>query len=445
MATSVGGTAGSPRDEAATGAGRPATAGRWGIAIAAVLVQLALGAVYAWSVFNKPLQTEFGWSKSQAVLPFEAAIGTIFIGSLIGGRIQDRVGPRPVALGGVVLYSVGIMLASFTHAKDQLWLLVVTYGVMGGIGLGLAYITPIAMLVKWFPDRRGLITGIAVGGFGFGAVITSPVATAMLRNTPNKTSVFLPLGIAYLIAGLIGASMFRNPPAGYAVPGFDPAVAARRNVATTVAFDLRGALRTPQWYLLTAILCLNTLCGIAFISQASDAAQNVARVSVATAGTFVGIMGLFNGAGRIGWAALSDRIGRLRAFMGMLIVQGISFLVLPHTVFAIFAILGALIYLAYGGGFGTMPATAADFFGTPNAGAIYGAMIVAWSIGGVVGPLIAAKLYESSGSYDLPFTVLGIVALVSLALPLITRPPSEGGPGLIDLKEAEADVNAPRA
>jgi len=420
MATSVEGAAGTPAD------GRPSTAGRWGIAIAAVLVQLALGAVYAWSVFNKPLQAEFGWSKSEAVLPFEAAIGTIFIGTLVGGRIQDRIGPRPVALAGVVLYSVGIMLASLTHTKDQLWLLVLTYGVMGGIGLGLAYITPIAMLVKWFPDKRGLITGIAVGGFGFGAVITSPVATAMLRNTDQKTSVFLPLGIAYLVAGLIGASMFRNPPAGYTVPGYDAAAKVTRNVATTRAYTLPEALRTPQWYLLTAILCLNTLCGIAFISQASDAAQNIAGVSAAVAGTFVGIMGLFNGAGRIGWAALSDRIGRMRAFMGMLVVQGISFLILPHSVFVIFAILSALIYLSYGGGFGTMPATAADFFGTPNAGAIYGAMIIAWSIGGVVGPLLAAKLYESSGSYDRPFTVLGIVALVSVALPLITRPPAGG-------------------
>jgi OFA family oxalate/formate antiporter-like MFS transporter len=267
----------------------------------------------------------------------------------------------------------------------------------------------------------------------------------MLKNTSQKTSVFLPLGIAYLIAGLIGASMFRNPPAGYTVAGYDPAVAARRNVATTRAYTLREALRTPQWYMLTAILCLNTLCGIAFISQASDAAQNIGKVSVGTAGTFVGIMGLFNGAGRIGWAALSDRIGRMRAFLGMLLVQGIAFLILPHMVFAIFAILGALIYLAYGGGFGTMPATAADFFGTPNAGAIYGLMIIAWSIGGVVGPLIASKLYESSGSYDRPFTVLGIVALVSMVLPLITRPPAEGGPGLINLTEAEPDVTAERA
>jgi len=407
--------------------------------VAAVLVQLALGAVYAWSVFNKPLQSEFGWSKSEVVLPFEVAIGTIFIGTFVGGRIQDRRGPRPVALAGVVLYSVGIMLASLTNTKDQLWLLVLTYGVMGGIGLGLAYITPIAMLAKWFPDKRGLITGIAVGGFGFGAVITGPVAKNLLAGTPHKPGVFLPLGIAYLVAGLIGASMFRNPPAGYVVPGWEASTVGR-NVPTTRAYDLGAALRTPQWWLLTAILTLNTLTGIAFISQASDAAQGLTGISAGAAATFVGLMGLFNGAGRIGWAALSDGIGRMRAFFGMLLVQGLAFLLLPHVAFAVFAVLAALIYLSYGGGFGTMPATAADFFGTPNAGAIYGAMIVAWSIGGVVGPLIASKLYESTGGYSVPFTVLGIVALVSMALPLITRPPAAGTHADADLLEAQSRV-----
>src|SRR3954465_14132078 len=257
MATSVEGAS-------AAAGGRPATAGRWGIAVAAVLVQLALGAVYAWSVFNKPLQAEFGWSKSQVVLPFEVAIGTIFIGTFVGGRIQDRRGPRPVALAGVVLYSVGIMLASLVSSKDQLWLLVLTYGVMGGIGLGLAYITPIAMLAKWFPDKRGLITGIAVGGFGFGAVITGPVAKNLLAGTSHKPGVFLPLGLAYLIAGLIGASMFRNPPAGYTVPGWEPSTTTR-NVAGTRVYTLSEALRTRQWYMLTAILALNVTCGIAFI------------------------------------------------------------------------------------------------------------------------------------------------------------------------------------
>src|SRR4051812_25305541 len=254
------------------------TRGRWGLVVAAVLVQLALGAVYAWSVFNKPLQSEFGWSKAQAVLPFEFAIGTIFIGSLVGGRIQDRRGPRPVALGGSVLYACGIMLASLVSSSDQLWLLVLSYGVLGGIGLGAAYITPIAMLSKWFPDRRGLITGIAVAGFGFGAVLTAPAAKALLNGTDDKTSVFLPLGIAYLIAGVVGALFFRNPPDGYQVPGFVPASTGRA-VAGTRNYTLPEALRTKQWYMLTAILTLNVTCGIGFISQASDAAQSVAGVS----------------------------------------------------------------------------------------------------------------------------------------------------------------------
>ena len=401
------------------------TRGRWGIVIAAVLVQLALGAVYAWSVFNKPLQAQFGWSKTQVVLPFEVAIGTIFIGSFIGGRIQDRMGPRPVAFVGGVLYSVGVILASLVSSKDQLWLLVLTYGAMGGIGLGAAYITPIAMLTKWFPDRRGLITGIAVAGFGFGAVITAPVAKALLNGTASKPHVFLPLGIAYLVAVILGASFFRNPPAGYAVPGFVPASTGRA-VAGTRVYDLAEALRTPQWYLLTAILALNVTCGIGFISQASDSAQAVAGVTAATAATLVGVLGLFNGAGRIAWAWLSDRVGRMQAFMGMLALQAVCFFILPHaTAFALFAVLAALIYLAYGGGFGTMPATAADYFGTPNAGAIYGGMIIAWSIGGVVGPLVTAALYESSGKhYTLPFTVLAVVALVALVLPMITKMPS---------------------
>lgn len=396
--------------------------------LAAVLVQLALGAVYAWSVFNKPLQAEFGWSKAEVVLPFEVAIGTIFIGSLVGGRIQDRRGPRPVALGGGILYAVGTMLASLVSSSDQLWLLLLTYGVLGGIGLGAAYITPIAMLSKWFPDKRGLITGIAVAGFGFGAVITAPVAKALLAGTDHKTSVFLPLGIAYLVAVLLGASFFRDPPAGYRVPGFTPAVGGRA-VAGTRAYTFGEALRTRQWYLLTLILTLNVTCGIALISQAADAAQAVVGVSAATAAGLVGVLGLFNGGGRVAWAWLSDRIGRMPAFLGMLALQGVCFLILPHAAaFWLFAVLAALVYLAYGGGFGTMPATAADYFGTPNAGAIYGAMIVAWSIGGVVGPLVTALLYDASGkSYTLPFTVIGILAFVALVLPPITRLPTAPG------------------
>jgi OFA family oxalate/formate antiporter-like MFS transporter len=424
---------------------RNPTRGRWGIVVAAVLVQLALGAVYAWSVFNKPLQDQFGWSKTEVVLPFEVAIGTIFIGSLVGGRLQDRYGPRPVAVGGAVLYSVGIMLASLVSGPGDLWLLVLTYGVMGGIGLGAAYITPIAMLVKWFPDRRGLITGIAVAGFGFGAVITAPAAKALLGGTADKPNVFLPLGVAYLVAGVIGAALFRNPPAGYQVPGFVPSTTGP-TVATARAYGLGEALRTRQWYLLTAILALNVTCGIALISQAADATEQIAGVSAATAAGLVGFLGLLNGGGRIFWAWLSDRIGRMTAFLGMLGLQALCFFILPHAgAFVLFAVLAALIYLAYGGGFGTMPATAADFFGTPNAGAIYGAMIVAWSIGGVCGPLLAAALYEASGqSYTVPFTVIACIALVGLALPLLTKMPAEPRPEAGGGTAAGAGVTARR-
>ncbi|MGE5763096.1 MAG: OFA family MFS transporter [Mycobacterium leprae] len=422
---------------------------RWAIVPAAVLLQLALGAVYAWSVFNKPLQQQFGWSKSEVVLPFMVAIGTIVIGAVIGGRVQDRHGPRLVALVGGTLYAVGVMLASLVESADQLWLLTLTYGVMGGIGLGAAYITPIAMLVKWFPDRRGLITGIAVGGFGVGSVLTAPVAKWLLSSADNKPSVFLPLGVAYLVAVLVGGAFFRNPPAGYSVPGYVAPVVGRtaRSVDT---YTVGEALRTRQWYLLVAILALNTTCGLALISQASDAFQAVAGATATAAAAAVGFLGLFNGAGRIVWAAASDRVGRMPAFVGMLSLQGVAFLVLPHaSSLVVFFLLSALIYVCYGGGFGTMPATAADYFGTKNAGAIYGAMIVAWSVAGVVGPKLAAALYEGSGNeYAVPFTVIGVVALAAIALPLTTRlpaprTPAPMTPSLVPLQSRSPDEMAP--
>jgi OFA family oxalate/formate antiporter-like MFS transporter len=390
---------------------------RWLLVVAAILVQLALGGVYAWSVFNEPLQQQFGWSKAQAVLPFEVAIGSIVVGSLVGGRVQDRTGPRPVALAGGVLYAGGVMLASTVTRADQLWLLVLSNGVLGGIGLGAAYITPIAMLAKWFPDRRGLITGLAVGGFGFGAVLTAPVARRLLADAANKPDVFLPLGLAYLVAVIAGASLFRNPP--------KPPTASLTGPAADV-HTLATALRTRQWYQLTAILMLNTLCGIALVSLASDALRQVAGLSAAAAATVVGLLGLFNGGGRIAWAAISDRIGRMNACVGMLTLQGVCFLLIPHATHpAAFIALAAVIYLCYGGAFGVMPATAADFFGTRNAGAIYGAMIVAWSAGGVLGPLLASQLYEQSGrSYTLPFTAIAVIALLAIVVPLTTRKPT---------------------
>ncbi|WP_432558392.1 L-lactate MFS transporter [Granulicoccus sp. GXG6511] len=405
------------------------TPNRWLILIGGLLVQLALGAVYAWSTFAKALQSEesFGLSPMVAAVPFEVAIGMIFVGSFLGGRIQDKRGPRIVGLAGVVLYALGIILASFARSADDLWLLILGYGVIGGFGLGLAYIVPIALLQKWFPDKRGLITGIAVGGFGFGAVITSPVAQAMISGSADyqqfPTKVFLWLGIAYLVAGLLGASTFVNPPAGYTVAGAKDETPTQK-VTPGRDFTQAEALRTPQWYLLTAILAIAVIGGISLVSQAASTASGVAGFSPAAAATLVGVMGLFNGGGRMGWAALSDKIGRMPSFIGILVILGVCLILIPRaTNPALFYVLAALIYLCYGGAFGTMPSTAGDFFGLKNAGSIYGLMLIAWSIGGVVGPLLISALIGTEGNYVRAYTVVGIIALVGAVLPFITKRP----------------------
>ena len=417
-------------DRSATG---DPTKGRWLLVGAALLLQFSIGAVYAWSVFSSALQDAeaapaWGLSKVQASLPFTVTIAMIFIGTYIGGRIQDKKGPRVVALVGGVIYAVGILLASLASGADQLWLLIAGYGVIGGLGLGAAYIVPIAMLQKWFPDKKGLITGLAVGGFGFGAVLTAPVAEWLIRQNPSEpTRAFLWLGIAYLIMSLVGASFFKNPPKGYVVAG--QAGAAGGGQRQAKEYDQGEALRTPQWYLLTAILTLNVSAGIALIAVAKGSAEGIAGYSAAGAATVVGVLAIFNGAGRIVWAATSDYIGRMPAFAAMLGLQGVCLLILPHAANpALWFALAAVIYLCYGGGFGTMPATAGDFFGVKNAGAIYGLMLVGWSIGGVIGPIVISTLLASDGgesNYTLAYTVMGVIALVSVALTFITKLPKD--------------------
>ena len=401
------------------------TTNRWLLVAGALLLQLAIGGVYAWSVIGRALEEAESWqlSKVQASLPFTVTIGMIFIGSYIGGRLQDRRGPRVVALAGGAIYAVGILLASLTNGADDYWLLILGYGVISGFGLGFAYIVPIAMLQKWFPDKKGLITGLAVGGFGFGAVITAPVAQALIdRNGEDPTSAFLPLGLAYLVAALVGASIFRNPPAGYTVPGYTPPAGAATGDGAD--FTQGEALRTPQWYLLTAILALSVSAGISLISQAKGSASDIAGFSVPAAAALVGILAIFNGAGRVVWAGVSDKIGRMPTFAAILALQGLCLIALPHAESAVlFSILAAIIYLCYGGTFGTMPATAGDFFGLKNAGAIYGLMLVGWSLGGILGPVLASALIGDDKAYTVAYTAVGAIALAAVVLTFVTKPP----------------------
>src|ERR1700723_731737 len=348
---------------------------RWGIAAAGFLLQMALGAVYAWSVFRIPLARLFGWSIPEVTLTFTISIFVLGIAAFFGGLWLNRRGPRIVALTGGVLYGLGVFLASFSD--HGLWWLYLSYGVIGGIGLGFAYIVPVAVLVKWFPDRRGLITGIAVGGFGAGALITAPVATYLMARV-GVLHAFALLGIGYTILGVLASLFMRNPEKDWKPAGWAPSavLAAQRSA---VNHTLGQALRTWQWWALWMILFLNTSAGISLISQESPVFQELAKVTVIAAAGMVGIVSIGNAVGRVFWAWVSDLLSRRVTFIITFLFQVALFWFLPQiSSAAILTTVAFLILMCYGGGFGTMPAFAADYFGSANVGSIYGLMLTAW-------------------------------------------------------------------
>jgi OFA family oxalate/formate antiporter-like MFS transporter len=393
---------------------------RWGIAVAGVVMQIALGAVYAWSVFRIPLTKTFGWTISQVTFTFTLAILMLGFAAFVGGLWMRKAGPRTVAIAAGILYGAGVFLASFS--AGHLGWLYFSYGVLGGIGLGLGYIVPVATLVKWFPDKRGMITGIAVAGFGAGALITAPVASRLIASV-GVLKTFAILGIAYLIAVTGSAFFMKDPPQGYSPPGWKP-TAAEQKQRSTRPYTLSDALRTWQWYGLWALLFLNTCAGISIISQAAPMAQEITRVNAATAAGLVGIISIANGLGRFLWAWFSDLIGRRWVFLAMFLIQAVIFWILPRVnSFPTFATLAFLILLCYGGGFGTMPAFAADYFGPENVGSVYGLMLTAWGFAGLVGPTLIARIRQSTGHYSEALTIIAVVMLVSAIIPLMVRPP----------------------
>ncbi len=396
------------------------TANRWVIAIAGVFLQIALGAVYAWSVFRIPLSKQFGWSISQVTFTFTISIFVLGFAAFFGGLWMNRKGPRIVALTGATLYGLGVFLASFS--ANKLWWLYLSYGVIGGIGLGLGYIVPVATLVKWFPDRRGLITGIAVGGFGAGALITAPVASRLIQVV-GVLPTFAYLGVGYFIIAIIAALFMQNPPEGWQPEGWTP---TGKEVSQRASHDfvLSEALKTWQWWVLWLILFLNTSAGIAVISQEAPIFQELTGVAAVVAGGMVGVASLGNGVGRVFWAWLSDLITRRATFAVMFIFQVGLFWFLPSiTMPSVMTTITFIILMCYGGGFGTMPAFTADYFGPKNVGPIYGLMLTAWSFASVFGPLYIARMRETTGHYAGALHVIAIVMLVSIVLPIIVRPP----------------------
>jgi OFA family oxalate/formate antiporter-like MFS transporter len=404
------------------------TSNRWVIAIAAFVLQLALGSVYAWSVFSKPIAGLFIGIPAKNVtaaqlapvtLTFSITLLALGVTAAFGGYLQLRYGPRVIATIGGVLYGLGIILAGLTLPSHNVYILYLTYGIIGGIGIGLGYIVPLAMLLRWFPDRRGFITGLAVMGFGLGALVISLTAPSLLDpKSLGVASTFTYLGIIYLVVVVGAAQFFRKAPDGYAPAGWTPS-ATLQAVRTSRDYTLSESLRNPRWYVLWLILALNVTAGAALIAVASPLAQKFAVVGPATAALLVTTISIFNGLGRLFWAWLSDLIGRPFTFLALFVIQVVVFLLLAQVGaggFALLLILGAIVALCYGGGFGTMPAFAADFFGAKNSGMIYGAMLTAWSAGGIVGPILIASMDYRTALY-----VIAVIMLVSCALPLVAR------------------------
>ncbi len=386
-------------------------------------MQVALGAVYAWSVFRTPLVHRLHVSIPLVSLTFTITIFTLGLAAFAGGLWMRAKGPRVVGMTGGLLFGLGVYLASFSG--HGLWVLYLTYGILGGAGIGLSYIVPIATLVKWFPDRRGFITGVAVAGFGAGALVTAPIATRLIQSI-GVLQTFAWLGAASLVLVMGAAFFMEEPPAGWQPEGWNPAPGDLTAVAS--GYTLREALASWQFYALWGVLFLNVSAGISIISQASPMAQEITGVNPALAATMVGIISIANGAGRFLWAWLSDTFGRRWVFLAMFVLQAGVFSLLPgiHS-FGLFTAFAFVILLCYGGGFGTMPAFCADYFGSREVGSIYGLMLTAWGCGSALGPMLIAHVRQSTGKYGQALFAVAAIMAASAVLPFFLKPPSRLG------------------
>ena len=426
---------------------------RWVIALAGVAVMLCLGTVYSWSLFTQSFVAGMGLSTQDTTLTFELAIFFLGIGAVIGGRWQDRVGPRTVTIVGVLLWGIGVTLAGAGTEAMGKWWLYLTYGVIGGLGNGMGYVTPVAMVTKWFPDRRGLGSGMVVMGFGFGAFVYNQIVTrldmyravakpaadffkaksdALKAHTafdptqyalPPGTfhglmTLFIISGIVFIVVGGLCAFVLRNPPDGYTVAG-------AQAVATSAhSYTPSEALRTPQMYLLWLLLFLNVTAGILIISNAVPIYTELTGSTPAVAGMVYGFLAVFNALGRFFWGAVSDRLGRAMTYTVMYVIQAVIFALMAYTGgFVAVGVYFGIVLLCYGGGFGVMPSFNADFFGTKYMGQNYGVILTAWGVAGVVGPFIAAATHDATGSFHGALIPVAIMLIISAIIPFFVKKP----------------------
>ncbi|WP_099159217.1 L-lactate MFS transporter [Virgibacillus ndiopensis] len=396
---------------------------RWLIAASAVGVHISIGSAYAWSVFTKPMVDQYGWETTEVSLAFSIAIFILGFAAAFMGRFVEKNGPRKSSMLAALFFGVGVAGSGLATAMESLFLLYLFYGVIGGIGLGIGYISPVSTLVKWFPDRRGLATGLAIMGFGFAALISGPAAAALIEAAGISNTFFI-LGAAYFIVMTLAAQYLSPPPEGWAPKGFKESdQKGKINVKTDLSqLTANEAIKTRRFWMLWTMLFLNVTCGIAVISVASPMAQEIAGMTPIAAAAMVGVMGLFNGGGRLGWATLSDYIGRPNVYTAFFIIQIVAFFLLPFAASAIlFQILVFAILTCYGGGFSSVPAYIGDLFGTKQLGAIHGYILTAWAMAGVVGPILLSLIYDSTNSYNVTMFIFGIIFIVSLLISLWIR------------------------
>jgi OFA family oxalate/formate antiporter-like MFS transporter len=409
---------------------------RWAVAAAGVTIQLLLGTVYAWSVFKLPFMARHGWSGPDVGLAFTILMGTVGIAAAFGGKFVDKAGARKVATLAAILFGLGTMLTGLADRVGSIWLLYIGYGLVGGIGNGLGYVTPIAVLVRWFPDKRGFITGLAVMGFGFGAAIMGQIAPFMVPKTAKDAegvlsivqqnlgleTTFYIFGVLFLIVLLIAARYLNNPPAGWTPPA--PVATKKAAPAAVAQQALGGALRMYQFYLLWLILCINVTAGLALISNLAPMVTETCGVTAAVAGTVILLGSIFNGLGRIFWSSLSDKLGRKVVFMLILGTQVPLFFLLPQiSNLYLFTVVVCYILACYGGGFATMPAYAADTFGAKNMGQIYGKILLAWSAAGIIGPFLMDKIKAASGNFTTALYVAAGMLIAGFVVNLLYRKP----------------------
>jgi len=435
------------------------TPNRWRIPIGAVAVHICIGSVYAWSTFNRPIQALFPanpWWFSPPYTTFTSALVLLGLSAAFGGPWVERRGPRAAATAAALFFGTGLLIGGVGLATRQSILVFLGMGVVGGIGCGLGYISPVSTLVKWFPDRRGMATGMAIMGFGGGAFLAGYLNVFFMDRIGVANTV-MALGATYLVIMLIGARMLERPPAGWRPEGWTPPAKTRAMIADR-SVSRNEAVRTGQFYLLWGILFINVTAGIGILAQASPMMQDMFHRTPLQAAAVVSLISVFNAGGRFLWASGSDYIGRRNTYTIFFIAQFVLFLLIPGLAargsWGLFEASLFVVFTMYGGGFATIPAFLADLFGPDNVGAIHGALLTAWSAAAVVGPVIITELSNRAKAalppdadrihiYDTPLQVLAALLAVGFVLTLLVRPlrsKSEMGTLKFEVRRSKSEV-----